>query len=678
MSITNRADRPAWTRSPLCVVCAVALALAVATSSGAFAQPDLSPRALEPEELDAATVERAAARFELDTIVYDMLTATGVPGAVVAIALGGEVLVAEAYGTADVAAARTLTLDDPLWLASLTKTLTGIAVLDLAARGEFDLAAPLDTLLPAGSVPPPPAGDDTPLTPWHLLTHTSGFDERLLGTAAFDAGPSPPLASLALPPRVEGAGSGPRYGNAGHHALGLLLETVTGSNAEAALRELVFEPLGLESARLFRPADDAYEAATVPGHAREAGGALRPLTTPTVLDATAGGLRLSGRDAATLLAALTAQEPTGPLGNDVRTALLTPAARAHPEAAGTTLGMAEGWLLGHEVVLQSGDLPGTHSLLLIVPGYALGLFVHVNGPAGETGAWETVDGIRDPRWWLAERIVERFLGDAREAPPAVPASALPADGRVQSGVYRPDRISRTGPEAFLTLTGLAQFPVRVEADGSVVVATPADASPPRRYHPGAAGAYVRAGGGDVLAATHGPDGEPRLHGWLGLPATLERVPPLERLEVLLACLLAAAVAALVALVSWPLGAWFRWRGRGPRSSGPGSSLQVLRWAARVQALAVVAWLVVTFRAVDTAQRSLALDPTWWPAASAALAVVTMAGLTLVMVGALLVLSGARDRRGPPLRPRAAFHVVLGLAGLALVLPSWVWRLPPWS
>ncbi len=678
MSITNRADRPAWTRSPLCVVCALALALAVAASSGAFAQPDLSPRALEPEELDAATVERAAARFELDTIVYDMLTATGVPGAVVAIALGGEVLVAEAYGTADVAAARTLTLDDPLWLASLTKTLTGIAVLDLAARGELDLAAPLDTLLPPGAVPPPPAGDDTPLTPWHLLTHTSGFDERLLGTAAFDAGPSPPLASLALPPRVEGAGSGPRYGNAGHHALGLLLEAVTGSNAEAALRELVFEPLGLESARLFRPADDAYEAATVPGHAREAGGALRPVTTPTVLDATAGGLRLSGRDAATLLAALTEQEPTGPLGNDVRTALLTPAARAHPEAAGTTLGMAEGWLLGHEVVLQSGDLPGTHSLLLIVPGYALGLFVHVNGPAGETGAWETVDGIRDPRWWLAERIVERFLGDAREAPPAVPASALPADGRVQSGVYRPDRISRTGPEAFLMLTGLAQFPVRVEADGSVVVATPADASPPRRYHPTAAGAYVRAGGGDVLAATRGPDGEPRLHGWLGLPATLERVPLLERLEVLLACLVAAAAAALVALVSWPLGAWFRWRGRGPRSSGPGSSLQLLRWAARVQALAVVAWLVVTFRAVDTAQRSLALDPTWWPAASAALAVATMAGLTLVMVGALLVLSGARDRRGPPLRPRAAFHVVLGLAGLALVLPSWVWRLPPWS
>jgi hypothetical protein len=150
--------------------------------------------------------------------------------------------------------------------------------------------------------------------------------------------------------------------------------------------------------------------------------------------------------------------------------------------------------------------------------------------------------------------------------------------------------------------------VRVEADGSVVVTTPSRRSPPRRYHPSAAGVYVRAGGGDVLAVTRGGDGAPRLHGALGLPVTLERVPPLERLELLLACLGAAALAALVALVSWPLGALVPLAGRQPRSSGPGTSLQLLRWTARLQALAVVAWLVVTFRAIDAAQRPSSLDP----------------------------------------------------------------------
>jgi CubicO group peptidase (beta-lactamase class C family) len=214
------------------------------------AQPDLAPRALEPEELDAATVQRAADRFELDTVVYEVLNETGVPGAVVALAWGGELLAAEAYGTADVSSGRTLTLDDPLWLASVTKTLVGIAVLDLVAQGRLDLATPLDDLLPPGTVPPPPAGDVTALTTWHLLTHTSGFDDRLLNTVDVGASANPPLATLPLPPRVEPAGSGPRYANAGHQALGLVLEAVTGDDVEAALWSLVFQPLGLDSARL--------------------------------------------------------------------------------------------------------------------------------------------------------------------------------------------------------------------------------------------------------------------------------------------------------------------------------------------------------------------------------------------------------------------------------------------
>lgn len=660
-----------------CLPIALVLAALVVGAGLALAQPDLSPRALEPEELDAATVERAAARFELDTIVYDVLSATGLPGVVVALAHGGEPLVAEAYGTADVASGRALTLDDPLWLASLSKTLTSIAVLDLAQRGELDLHVPLETLLPPGVVPPPAEGDEAPLTPWHLLTHTSGFDERLLGTVDVRGGPSPPIASLPLPPRVDSAGSGPRYGNAGHHALGLLLEAVTGQDIEAALRDLVFDPLGLDSARVLRPADDAYEAATARAHARDARGALVPTATPTPFDAAAGGVRMSGADVSRLLAALTAPAPPGPLAGDVRTALIAPAARAHPLAAGATAGMLEGWLLGHEVVLQPGDLPGVHSLLVIVPSAGLGLFVHVNGPAREGGAWETADGLRDPLWWLAERIVERFVGDAR-APGAV-VTSLADEARAVAGSYRPDRVARVGPEAFVRLSGLNQVAVRVEDDGAVVIDLPASVGPARRYLPSADGVYVREGGGDVLAVTRTPDGVARLHGALGLPMTLEPVPLLERVELVAASLGAAAVAALLALVSWPLGALYRWRSRQPRSRAPGANLLLLRWTARVQAVAIVAWFVLTFRAIDDAQVRLTLDlATWWPLGSAALALVVTSALVLFLVGAFFVVTGGSDRRGPPLRPRAAFHVLLGLAGLCLALQAWVWQLPPWS
>jgi CubicO group peptidase (beta-lactamase class C family) len=391
---------------------ALALLALITFGAPSAGQPDLAPRALEPEELDAATVQRAAARFELDTIVYQVLTETGVPGAVAAVAANGELIAAEAYGTADVASGRALTLDDPLWLASVTKVPVAIAVLDLVAGERLQLGMPLAELLGADLVPPPPPGDATALTPWHLLTHTSGFGDRLLNTADLGGGPNPPLEHLPMPARVHPAGSGPRYGNAGHHALGLLLERVTGDDVETALRTLVFEPLGLGSARLLRPAPAEYDALTARGHERDLRGALRPVWPPTLLDPSAGQLRLSGRDAAALLVEFTAESPSGPLDNDVRAALLTPAARAHPQAAGTTLGMSEGWMLGHEVVLHAGDLPGLHSLLLLVPSAGLGLFVHINGPDREGGAWSTADGMRDARWLLAERLLEHFVGDA--------------------------------------------------------------------------------------------------------------------------------------------------------------------------------------------------------------------------------------------------------------------------
>lgn len=661
----------------LAVAVATVLFAAGPVDTVAVAQPDLSPRALEPEELDAATIQRAAARFELDTIVYDVLDRTGVPGIVVAVAAAGEVVVAEAYGTADVAAGRPLTLDDPLWLASITKTLTAVAALDLVVDGRLDLATPLEQLLP-GLVPAPPPGDATPLTSWHLLSHTSGFDERNLGSVDAATGPTPPLAALPLPPRVAPAGDGPRYGNANYHALGLVIEAVTGTPYAEAMQALVFDPLGLGSATVSRPQSEAYEAATVPGHVRTARGALEPAAALTVRDASAGALRMSGADVARWLAQLTAAEPPAPLAGDVRTALLSPAARGHPLAAGATTGMLESWMLGHEVVVQPGDLPGSHSLLVVVPHAALALFVHVNGPAGDAPTWASADGLRDVRWWLAERLVERFVGDARTPPTAVSDARMPPESRVESGVYRADRVARRGPEAFLLTTGLAQLRVDVEADGAVVVTPPSVASPPRRYLPTEAGVYVRDTGGEVLAVVRDAAGEPRLHGVLGMPIALERVPTRERLEVAAASFGAALLAALTALVTWPLGSLYRRVARQPRSAHPGGSLMLLRFTARALAVGVIAYVALALRALLEAQRRLALpDDVWWASASAALALVVIAAAVLVLVGLSFVVSGGRDRRGPALRPRAALHVLLGLSGIALAWQAWVWNLPPW-
>jgi hypothetical protein len=84
--------------------------------------------------------------------------------------------------------------------------------------------------------------------------------------------------------------------------------------------------------------------------------------------------------------------------------------------------------------------------------------------------------------------------------------------------------------------------------------------------------------------------------------------------------------------------------------------------------------------IDAAQPALAIDlDAWWAASTAAWALLTVPALTPDPDGRRPRL----PRRGPHsaaprLRPRAVFHALLGLAGLALALQGWVWRLPPWG
>jgi hypothetical protein len=139
-------------------------------------------------------------------------------------------------------------------------------------------------------------------------------------------------------------------------------------------------------------------------------------------------------------------------------------------------------------------------------------------------------------------------------------------------------------------------------------------------------------------------------------------------------------AAVLALLTWPVGAWGRWRAREPRGREPGRALVVLRWTARVQAIAILGWLFVVLRMIDTAQRALAYAPgAWWTASTLSWALLLICAVALTLTGTVLALRRPDPTTAAPrLRPRAIFHALLGLAGLALALQGWVWRLPPWD
>ena len=169
-----------------------------------------------------------------------LVTATheaGLFDGVVLVARGDRVLYEGAVGLADRTWGAEHTMDTRFRIASVTKQFTAALVLQLVEEGRVALDAPITDYLDY----PVDPGDR--ITVHHLLTHTSGLPEgrELRG--------EPSLAAFLstfpeLPLRFE-PGAGFAYSNPGYWLLGRIIEAETGQSYEAALRDRLLRPLGM-------------------------------------------------------------------------------------------------------------------------------------------------------------------------------------------------------------------------------------------------------------------------------------------------------------------------------------------------------------------------------------------------------------------------------------------------
>lgn len=180
-------------------------------------------------------------------------------GAVALIADKGNVLHLEAVGFADIATQRRLRTDDMFWIASMTKPVTGVAVMMLVQEGLVKLDEPVATYLPDfekikvlrsdGSLTPP----SHPPTVREILSHTSGM--RFLNTKDHSVIDSVPLKTSIehnlLEPLLSDPGVRYRYSNEGIDTAGRIVEVVTGLSFEQFLQERLFTPLGMTDTTFF-------------------------------------------------------------------------------------------------------------------------------------------------------------------------------------------------------------------------------------------------------------------------------------------------------------------------------------------------------------------------------------------------------------------------------------------
>ena len=221
----------------------------------------------------------------IDAVVEPVVTAHGVPGMAVTIVTPEGVL-HRAFGLADVGRKRPVTSATVFRIASVSKTITALAVMQLWERGLIDLDDPVNNHLQQYRVESPKGSGE--ITVRHLLTHVSGIIGDFRGrrdlihfTTNFGVGAP---AGRAIPslreyysPVLRGVsppGTKWAYSNHAVATLGAVVEDVVGVDFETHVQSIVLGPLGMTSTSFSRRPDLAADLAV--GY-RLHRGALRPV-----------------------------------------------------------------------------------------------------------------------------------------------------------------------------------------------------------------------------------------------------------------------------------------------------------------------------------------------------------------------------------------------------------------
>jgi CubicO group peptidase (beta-lactamase class C family) len=178
-------------------------------------------------------------------------------GAVTLVASKDKVLSLEVVGYEDIARKKPMTADSVFWIASMSKPITGTALMLLVDEGKVSLDDPVEKYLPEfrGQMVAVYQDDSTrllkrprhPITVRNVLAHTSGLPfATSVESPTLDGLPlREAVLSYALTPLVFEPDTKYQYSNAGINTAGRIIEVVSGMPYEQFVEERLFKPLGM-------------------------------------------------------------------------------------------------------------------------------------------------------------------------------------------------------------------------------------------------------------------------------------------------------------------------------------------------------------------------------------------------------------------------------------------------
>ena len=221
------------------------------------------PGAEAPDDADVPAPTGWAA---FDQEIVRSVIGGGSDAVSVSVAIDGEIVHEAAFGARIPSTLDAVSTTDAFRIASISKTITAITMLQLTEEGLVGLDDPVGSLVAADVGIMAPSAEVSAITIRQLLTHTSGLAQYEDVFFRSQVGSCAEAAAYALGRSLSGPGF--RYSNMNYCVLGLLIEHLTGESYEQAVYERLLTPLGISGMRLaptYDPGPGEVEHRTVQG-----------------------------------------------------------------------------------------------------------------------------------------------------------------------------------------------------------------------------------------------------------------------------------------------------------------------------------------------------------------------------------------------------------------------------
>ncbi len=317
----------------------------------------------------------------IEALLTHKMNADDIPALSIAIVVDGRLDWTEGFGLADIENSVSATAATAYRTASVGKTITATAVMQLVERGRIDLDAPVRRYCQAFPE------KRWPLTTRHLLGHLGGIrhyggpnnDEELVSNRHYD-NVVDALDIFKDDPLLHEPGTKYLYSTYGYNVLGCVVEGASGTGFMDYLQANIFDPAGMSQTR------DDDPSSLIPHRARgylrsPAGDLLNAVAVDMSNKMPAGGYISTAGD----LARFAAAAMNGDLVSEsTLEMMLTP----QVTTAGDTVAYGLGWGLfpgedwyGEKEAFHGGGTPGVSAFLYMIPRrrFAVAFQMNVEG-----------------------------------------------------------------------------------------------------------------------------------------------------------------------------------------------------------------------------------------------------------------------------------------------------------